>query len=231
MRWRGWTAPPQRTASGEGVTAYFGRGYDRDRPPRPRRHRGAPCHARAGALHGPFVGAWRGAPAVRHGGPRLSRLRQRHRRHRPGPCPSARDGGDPPAGRPADGARPRDGLRGADREAGGGAVGHVPAAARHRLLPELGLGGDRRVAEARTPRDRTAGDDRVPRRVPRSDVGRDERDHLEHQLPHRLRADGARRLLRAVPLHLRPRRRRAGRDRRRPGVLRSMFTTVSRRRR
>ena len=84
------------------------------------------------------------------------------------------------------------------------------------------------VAEARTPRDRTAGDDRVPRRVPRPDVGRDERDHLEHQLPHRLRADGARRVLRALPSAYD-----FGGDEQAAtdaalAILRSMFTTVDR---
>ena len=47
--------------------------------------------------------------------------------------------------------------------------------------------------------DRPARDHRVPRRVPRPDVRRDERHDVEHQLPDRLRAAAAGRVLRAVP--------------------------------
>ena len=91
-----------------------------------------------------------------------------------------------------------------------------------------GLGGDRRRAQARPPGHRPARDHRLPRRLPRPDVRRDERDHLEPQLPDRLRAAPARRLLRPVSrpptpssAATRPRRSSAA-----LAVLRSLLATV-----
>ena len=72
------------------------------------------------------------------------------------------------------------------------ARGDVPGPARHGHVPELGLRGDRRRAQARAPRHRPARDHRVPRRLPRPDVRRAQRHDLEHQLPDRLRAAAAR---------------------------------------
>ena len=120
---------------------------------------------------------------------------------------------DPRPGRPADGPGPRDRLLGADGPAGPDARRHVPGPARLGPVPQLGLGDHRRRAQARPPGHRAARDHRVPRRVPRPDVRRDERHHVEPQLPDRLRAAPAGRLLRAVPGDLpRVRRRRGGRD-------------------
>ena len=50
------------------------------------------------------------------------------------------------------------------------AGGHVPGPARLGHVPELGLGGDRRRAQARAAGHRPARDRRVPRRLPRPDL-------------------------------------------------------------
>ena len=110
----------------------------------------------------------------------------------------------------------RDGLRRAGRPPVVDARGHPARPDRQRDVPELGLGGDRRRAEARPPRHRPAGDRRVPRRLPRPDVRGDERHDLEPELPDRLRAAPAGRLLRALPGRLPGVRRRRGAGVRRP---------------
>ena len=153
-------------------------------------------------------------PPVRHGGQRVSRLRQRHRRHGARPHPPAGHGGDPRPGRQAD--RP-DRTRSASRRHGHRLAtmlaATVPGPARRRPVPQLGLRGDRRRAQARPTGHRPPRDHRVPRRLPRPDDRRDERDDLEPQLPDGLRAAAAGRVLRAVPRRLpRVRRRRGGRD-------------------
>ena len=126
------------------------------------------------------------------------------------------------------GADQRARLHGADLAAGDRPRGDVPGPARLGDVPELGLRGDRRRAQARPAGHRAAGDRRVPRRVPRPDLRGHERHDLEPQLPDRLRAAAAGRLLRAVPGGLRRLRRRRG-----PAastaclaILDSLFATV-----
>ena len=87
---------------------------------------------------------------------------------------------------------------------------HPPRPDRQRDVPELGLGGDRRRAEARPPSHRPAGDRRVPWRLPRPDVRGDERHDIQPELPDRLRAAPAGGLFRAVPGRLPGVRRRRG---------------------
>ena len=67
----------------------------------------------------------------------------------------------------------RDRLQRAGRDAGDDAGGDAPRPARRGHVPQLGLRGDRRRAEARPPGDRPARDHRVPRR--RSTAGRSAR--------------------------------------------------------
>ena len=86
----------------------------------------------------------------------------------------------------------------------------VPGSARHRLLRQLRRRGDRGGDEARPPRDRAAGDHRLPRRLPRPDVRRGVDHQLEHQLPAGLRAAPAGGLPDPVPQRLPLLRRRRG---------------------
>ena len=121
---------------------------------------------------------------------------------------------DPRPGRQAHRADLGDRLRGADLAPRDRARGDVPGPARLGDVPEFGLGGHRRRAQARPPGDRPAGHHRLPRRLPRPDIRGGQRHDLEHQLPDRLRAVPAGRLLRSISGRLsrirrtRPRRRR-----------------------
>ena len=71
-----------------------------------------------------------------------------------------------------------------------------------------------------------ARDHRVPRRLPRPDVRRDERHDVEHQLPDRLRAAPAGRVLRALSVRLRARGRRGGATASSLAILRSLLATI-----
>ena len=152
----------------------------------------------------------RGPPAVRHERQGVPRLRQRDRGHGARP----RDiRGSTPRSTPrstAHRADQRDRVHRAGVAAGDRAGGHLPRPARLGAVPQLGLGGDRRRPQAGPPRHRAPRDHRVPRRLPRPDLRRDERHDLEPQLPDRLRAAPAGRLLRAVPGRLSGVRRRRG---------------------
>ena len=130
----------------------------------------------------------RRTPPVRHRGQGLPRLRQRHRRDRPGHAhprvtaaihaqvdrligPVSAMGFAEPVSRLAaalDATFP-----------GSARLGHVP---------ELRLGDDRGGAQAGPPGHRPAGDHRLPPRLPRADVRGDVGHELVAQLPDRLRA-------------------------------------------
>ena len=73
-----------------------------------------------------------------------------------------------------------------------------PEPARLGAFSQFGLGGDRRRPEAVPTCDRAPGDHRVPRRLPRPHLRRDEHHDLEPELPDRLRAAPARCPYRAV---------------------------------
>ena len=77
---------------------------------------------------------------------------------------------DPRPGRQAHGAGLGARLRGADLTPRDRARGDVPGAARFGDVPQLGLRGHRRRAQARPPGDGPAGHHRVPRRLPRPDA-------------------------------------------------------------
>ena len=128
-----------------------------DPPRRSRSARPRPHHAGPGPLLRAQLEPRRGPPAVRHGRQGVPRLRQRDRGHGPRPPPPGGDRGDPRPGRPAHRADRRDRLLRARRSASPTTLaGDVPGAARHGLLPELGLGGDRGRAQARPPGHRPA---------------------------------------------------------------------------
>ena len=178
----------------------------------------------------------RGPPPVRHRRQGLPRLRQRDRGHGAGPRPSAGHRRDPRPGRPADRPDQRDGVHRADL-----ATWRRRSRRRSRqpldsvMFLNSGLGGDRRGAQARPPGDRPARDHRVPWRLPRPDVGRDQSSppRTSTTAPATSRCcPGV--LLRPLPGRLpRLRRRRgSGRRPRRPrGAPRALSPRSSRRRR
>ena len=108
--------------------------------------------------------------------------------------------GDPRAGGPAAPHHVRPRLHGARLAAGrDGSPATLPDPLDRVFFGNSGAEVDRRRAEARAPSDRAAGDHRLPGRLPRPDLRRAERHHVEPELPARPRPAAARRPPGALP--------------------------------